>query len=291
MLNYHHLYYFLKISELGTISKASKILNVGQPALSHQLKLLEQYFGEPLFHRQNRKLVLSEAGKIAQGYAQDIFSLGKELEEVMEGKPYSHRPNIRIGSLASIPKHIITQTVEFVRETFNCQFTILEEKGDELLNQLFAHKLDIFISNHDLSADKRVISKRLSRMPIYLYGSPEHKNLTKNFPKSLDGSNIILPTKDSKLFHDVEHFLEKKKINFQSAAVCQDTSVQKILATHGVGLTPQPEVAVHELVADGKLISLGPLSGVYEEFFLITTKKRIESPIIDRILGDFKPHL
>lgn len=287
MLNYNHLFYFYHIADLQSVSRASEKLNVGQPALSSQLKQLEEYFGEPLFLRQNRKMVLTDAGKVAYGYAQDIFGLGVELEEVMSGKPYSHRPHIRLGSLSSIPKHILTQAIEFVRSRHDCQFTVVEEKGEELLNQLFSHKIDLFISNHNPAPDKLIYSKRLARLPIFLFGAPSMKAYKENFPKSLSGASLILPTKDSKLYHDVEHFLEQKKIKFDTAAVCQDTSVQKILATHGVGLTPQPVVAVTELVQDKKLIDLGQLKGVYEEFFLISTQKRTEVPLVESIMSEF----
>ncbi|MCB0378410.1 MAG: LysR family transcriptional regulator [Bdellovibrionales bacterium] len=287
MLNYHHLLYFREIANHQSISKASQVLHVGQPALSTQLKQLEDFFGEALFTRENRRMTLTEAGKVALGYAEDIYQLGQELKEVMSGKPYSQKPHIRIGSLSSIPKHILIRAVNQAKALADCQFTVVEERNEELLNQLFAHKLDFFISNHNPASDKIIYSRKLAKLPIYLFGDASYKRLAKNFPKSLDGESLILPTKDSKLFHDVEHFLEKNNIHFQTAAVCQDTAVQKLLASEGIGLTPQPRLAVEELLKEKKLFAIGRMPGVYEEFYLITTKRRTHNPVLDQVTQTF----
>ncbi|MCT4641008.1 MAG: LysR family transcriptional regulator [Bacteriovoracaceae bacterium] len=80
-LNYHHLIYFKEIATQGSISAASKLLNVGQPALSSQLKQFENFLGIDLFVRKGRRLVLTDAGRIILDYALKINEL-RELEEI-----------------------------------------------------------------------------------------------------------------------------------------------------------------------------------------------------------------
>ena len=78
-LNYHHLLYFRTIATEGSISRASEKLSVGQSALSSQLKQLEESIGQQLFQRKGRSLELTEAGKVALEYAEEIFQKGEEF--------------------------------------------------------------------------------------------------------------------------------------------------------------------------------------------------------------------
>src|SRR5262249_58752264 len=86
-LNYHHLLYFWTVVRAGSIHKASTELRVSAPAISTQLKLLEDQLGEKLLTRSGRRLVLTEMGKTVFGYAEDIFTLGRELVDVGKNRP------------------------------------------------------------------------------------------------------------------------------------------------------------------------------------------------------------
>ena len=76
-LNYHHLFYFWTVVKAGSIHKAGLELRISPPAISTQLKLLEDQLGEKLLVRAGRRLVLTETGTTVFGYAEDIFSLGR----------------------------------------------------------------------------------------------------------------------------------------------------------------------------------------------------------------------
>ena len=88
-LNYHHLYYFWITAKEGSISGASEKLRVGQPTISTQIKNLECSFNHSLFVRKSRGLHLTEAGKVVLDYANQIFSLGNELMEVVKDETFS----------------------------------------------------------------------------------------------------------------------------------------------------------------------------------------------------------
>ena len=102
-LNYHHLFYFRTIANEGGIARAAVKLRLGQPTLSTQLKHLEDAVGRPLFERKNRSLVLTEAGKIALDYAENIFRAGDELLQVLADGAISGRTDVKIGALDSVP--------------------------------------------------------------------------------------------------------------------------------------------------------------------------------------------
>lgn len=255
-LNYHHLLYFRAIATEGSISKASEKLLVGQPALSAQLKQLEESFSEKLFERRNRKLILTDAGKAALKYANQIHDLGSELLEVLNSKSHSAKPRLGIGSMDSIPKNLVVQIIQAARKFQDCHVTALDGTGDELYRLLTAHSLDVIISNHHLifGDDKSVFSRSIAKLKIGVYGAKPFLPLKKGFPKSLVGQPLILPTQHSKLRHDVDHFFESHKIVINVVADTQDTTVQKLLAAEGEGLIVEPEFAVKVLLAEKKTI-------------------------------------
>lgn len=289
-LNYHHLKYFKTIATEGSISKASEVLSVGQPALSAQLKQLEISINHQLFERRNRKLFLTDAGKVTLKYANEIFGLGSELQEVLKQKSFTTRPHIKIGAINSAPKHLVTELIKETLRTKDCHFTIIEGAGDELYRELTAHTIDLILSDVPLmlSSEKTIYSHSIGKRPVNIYGSEKFKHLKKNFPKSLEEQPIVLPTVHSRLRHDLEHFFDRNNINYNLIAETQDTSIQKILAEDSKGVIAEPEFAVKEMLKDKKLIKIGNLKGVHQEFFLISTQKFIKNNLVLQVKKSFK---
>ena len=86
-LNYHHLHYFWAVAKEGNMTRAAQRLHVSPSALSTQIRQLEESLGQPLFEREARSLKLTEAGRLALGYAESIFATGNELMSVFrEGR-------------------------------------------------------------------------------------------------------------------------------------------------------------------------------------------------------------
>ena len=75
-LNYHHLYYFWTVARTGHLTRAAESLHISQSALSGQIRKLEESLGYDLFVREGRRLRLSEAGRVAFTYAEEIFRQG-----------------------------------------------------------------------------------------------------------------------------------------------------------------------------------------------------------------------
>ncbi len=285
-INYHHLIYFKEIALKGTISKASETLKVGQPALSSQLKNLEEYLGVELFERKNKRLHLTEAGKVTLEYATKISDLGQELIQIIDNKSFSERINLSVGALDSVSKHLICDIVDFAHKKTGCFLSILEDSIESLLSQLVSHQIEIIISDHKLSnlENKQIYSKRIVHRPVVAYAPPQFKHLKRSFPKSLNGAPCIVPTKHSKLRHDVEHYLEIMGVEPEFIAETQDTALQKILAAKGEGVVFLPEFTTKDLVQNKKLIKLGVLDNVYVEYFLIYSKRIFENPAVDLVI-------
>ena len=290
-LNYHHLMYFKAIATEGSISKASEKLLVGQPALSAQLKQLEEAFGKQLFERRNRKLFLTDAGKIALRYANQIHSLGTELQTVLGDQSLSIKPHIQLGALDSVPKSLVVKLVEWARRNFDCHVTLLDGTGDSLYRQLDSFAIDLVLSDHHIvpaQEGKSIQTRSIGKVPISIYSSEKFEGLKEQFPSSISGQPLVVPTKHSKLRHDLDHYFETHNITPNIVAETQDTTTQKLLAADSYGLIAEPHFAVKHYVKEGKLIKLGRLAGVYEEFFLISNKRVIENPVAIRLMNEFK---
>lgn len=285
-LNYHHLFYFRAIANEGGIARAAEKLRLGQPTLSAQLKQLEDMVGKPLFERRNRKLILTEAGKAALDYANEIFRLGDEMLEVLKDRTPEDQPHLQIGALDSVPKNMILSLVLAAQKISPCAVSILEGKGDELFRELRTHKLDLILSNYPSQAleEAQVFSKSVARLPVSVYGSKKYAALKRSFPSSLDGKPFVLPTTHSKLRHDLNHYFKLHGIQTLPVAETQDSSLQKLLAEHGVGLAPFSEV---EGVKEQNLIRLGRLKDVFEEIWLISAQRKLENPIASKLMNSF----
>jgi len=285
-LNYHHLFYFRVIATEGGIARAAEKLLIGQPTLSAQLKQLEDHLGKALFERRHRKLILTEAGKATLDYANEIFRLGDEMLEVLKDRTPDNQAHLQIGTLDSVPKSVILSLVMAAYKVSPCAVSILEGKGDELFRELRAHRLDLIVSNYPSQALEKaqVFSKSVGKLSVSVYGAKKFKKLKSSFPKSLDGMPFVFPTTHSKLRHDLNHYFKLQDIRALPVAETQDTSLQKLLAEHGVGLAPFSEV---ENSRENHLIRLGQLKDVYEEIWLISAQRKIENPIAAALMKSF----
>lgn len=288
-LNYHHLHYFYVIAKEGSIAKAAEKLGMGQPALSTQLKQLEESLGKELFERRRQRLHLTEAGRIAVEYAEQVFHLGSEMVEVLQDRLPNNRIHVQIGALDSVPKPIISEMVLQAYRYGNCSVSLLEGRGDELRRELNAYQIDLLLSNYPPNLDSQTVyAKSIAKLDVVVCAAPQFKNLRKDFPRSLEGKPFIFPTKHSKLRRDLEHFFAVNDILVDRIAETQDTSLQTLLGQEGVGLIPIAEVAAQDLVKEKKLIVLGKLEGVFEEIWLMSANRKMDNPIAAKMMADYK---
>jgi len=288
-INYHHLFYFKKIAEEGTVSKAAEKLRVGQPTLSAQLKQFEDTLGVPLFERHHKKLVLTEQGKVALDYSKNIFRMGSEMYEVLHDRLKPLKPTLHLGALDSVPKQIVLQLVKHAFRISPCQITLSEGRSDELLRELTAHRMDLMVTNFMPSgADaKGLYPKSITKKNVAFYGAPKFKTLRKGFPKSISGEPMILPTYDSRLRQDLDHWAKLHKIELNVITESQDISVKKLMAINEMGLIPTATHTVTGQVLRGELVEIGQLQGVHEELFLVTAQRKIANLIASKLMESF----
>lgn len=289
-LNYHHLYYFWITATEGSISSASKKLRVGQPTISTSIKNLEESLNQSLFNRKSRGLHLTEAGKVVLDYSNQIFTLGNELMEVIKDETFSKRTRLQFGALDSVPKSLVQSLIHSAQNIAPCAITVIEGGGDYLFRELEAHRIDLVISNFPptIGDSKHYFSRLLAKIPITVFSTKKFRPLKRKFPQSLQDQPFIMPTLHSKLRHDLNHFFQINKITIDVVIETQDTSIQKLLGNEGMGLVPLPDFAGKELIKEGKLIKIGNLQGVTEDFWLVSSPRKFSNPIAETLMKNFK---
>ncbi len=288
-INYHHLFYFKTIAEEGTVSKAAEKLRLGQPTVSAQLKQFEENLGVQLFERNHKKLILTEHGKVALEYSKNIFKMGSEMYEVLHDRLKPLKPTLHLGALDSVPKQIILHLVKQALRISPCQITLSEGKSDELLRELTSHRMDLMLTNFlPTGTDaKGLFPKSITKNNIAFYAAPKFIKLKKNFPESISGQPVILPTYDSKLRQDLDHWAKLNNLELNIIIESQDISVKKLMAVNGLGLVSAAKYTVTEQLLRQELIEIGQLKGIYEELYLVTAQRKMENQIAAKLRDSF----
>jgi len=280
-LNYNQLYYFFKIAELGSISMASKNLLISSPALSMQLKELEEFLDTPLFDRVGNKLVLTESGAIVCEYARDIFKLGFELRDTIGDRKHNQERNkIEIGCQDTIPKAIADELLTFLIENKNCKVVLKEGNREELIRLQNDFKLDIILTNSVPSVDNSFIyeSKLLMKESLVILGHPKFK-AAKGSLVEIGKLPFILPTYDSSIRQKLETYFVDHKLALDVVAEVEDNATEIDLALKGLGLIIVMKNSIPEYVAKKSLIELFSIKEIQEEVWLILGKRKILNPV------------
>lgn len=275
-LNYNQLYYFFQIAETGSIVLASKKVLISSPALSMQLKELEETLGTPLFDRVGKKLVLTEAGIIVHEYARDIFKLGYELRDTLADRNQDKtRSKIEIGCQDSIPKKVADELLSFLIDQKKCKVILREGNRDALMRLQNDFKLDLILTNSlpETNHDTVIETKLLFKEELSFVGHPKFKNVK---PKD---APYILPTYDSNIRQKLDQWFVDKDINPDIIAEVEDNATEIDLALKGHGLVAVMKSSVDRLMKEKKLIEIAPLKKVEEEVWMIVGKRKLLNPI------------
>jgi LysR family transcriptional activator of nhaA len=194
-LNYRHLGYFWAVARTGNLTRAAGRLRVSQSALSVQIRRLEQQLGQPLFAREGRRLVLTDAGALALNYAETIFTAGAELLSVMREEQAVGRRALRVGSVATLSRNFQENFLRPLLAQDDIELTIASGSLEELLERLRAHHLDVVLSNRPAHGDARRPwrSRRVARQSVSLVGERHRGRQPFQFPADLRGRRLLLP--------------------------------------------------------------------------------------------------
>jgi LysR family transcriptional activator of nhaA len=278
-LNYNQLYYFYQIALTGSIARASKAVLISSPALSMQLKELEETLGTDLFIRSGNKLILTEAGTIVFEYAKDIFKLGTELRDTLRDcKRDFGRSRIEIGCQESIPKKVSDELLSFLIEG-QSRVLLREGRKDELVEMQNQYKLDLIVLNSvpDVK-DHGLETKLLAREELCFVAHPKFRAMKSTYPNSLKKAPFILPSYDSSVRHKIDYFFKQHKLEVDVVAEVEDAAPELDLALKGYGLICTIRKSVQRELKEKRIIEVGSLDGAFEEIWMIAGKRKMLNP-------------
>ena len=285
-LNYHHLRYFRAIANEGSLTRAAERLNLSQSALSTQLRSLEENLGQPLFLRQNKSLVLTEAGRIALDYAQSIFRSGEELVDVLQNRASGQRHILRVGAVATLSRNFQLALLRPLLGRSDVELIIRSGNLRDLLAQLRAHTLDVVLSTLPVRRDAETDwhSHLLDEQPVSLIGQRSRKRTRFSFPDDLRTTPLLLPSLDSNIRVAFDLLLEQFAIRPIIAAEVDDMAMLRLLAREGAGLALVPPVVVRGELDSGLLVERHRIDAIRESFYAITPSRRFPNSLLRDLL-------
>lgn len=284
-MNYKHLHYFMQVAKTGSVLGASERLHVTPQTISGQIQLLEEQLGSPLFAKSGRGLVLTEAGRLALGYAEDIFSLGAELEQAVREHPTS-RPALefRIGVADALPKPIAYRLVEpATRIEEPVRLVCREWKLDNLLAELALHRLDLVLSDAPIppSVSVKAFSHQLGASGQTFFAAPAlAERYRAGFPDCLEGAPMLMPAQDSATGQKLQSWFQARALHPHVVGEFDDSALAKEFGRRGAGLFVAPTVLADDIERQFGVSAIGQADGITVEFFAITVERRITHPCV-----------
>jgi LysR family transcriptional regulator, transcriptional activator of nhaA len=283
-LNYHHLLYFWTVAKEGSIAKACEKLHLAQPTISGQLRMLEESLGEKLFTRAGRGLALTEVGQVVYRYADEIFGLGRELQEVLKGRPPGRPMRLLVGISDLVPKLIayrVLQPTLLMAEPV--QLVCHEDTPERLLADLADHRLDVVLSDAPVPPTIRVkaFNHLLGACGVTLFCAHGiAASFRKNFPASLDGAPFLLPTEGSHLRRSLEQWFDSRNIRPRVVAEFKDRALLKAFGQGGAGIFPAPSAIEREVREHYKVSVVGRPESIVESFYAISVERKLKHPAV-----------
>ena len=289
-LNYQHLYYFWHVARCGSVTEASQQLRLAQPTISAQLKSFEEVLGEKLFEREGRSLKLTEAGQLASCYAEQIFNIGQEFLDVLDGKAHGARREFKVGIADVVPKSLAFRLIDpaFSADS-GATVYCFEDKTERLLAQLSIAEIDLVIADRPLPPNVKVkaFNHFIGECGVsFLSARALAKKYKNNFPRSLNSAPLLLPTADSAVRHELDNWFDKLGIVPQCVGAFQDRALMKLAARNEKGIMVVPSVVEDEVKEEFNLALVGRSTEVKEQIYLISIERRLKNPLVLQICAE-----
>jgi len=285
-INYRHLHYFWVVAKEGSLSRAAARLGVAVQTISAQLAQLERDLGMALLAPQGRGLVLTEAGRTALGYADQIFQLGAEMQSALQETEANPPLRLAVGLVDALPKllaHRLLQRALSLPQRL--RLTCDEGDFEQLIADLALHKLDVVLSDRPMAAGSlRVFSHPLGDYGISFFAAKELAVACRQrFPESLNGAPLLLPSRNNALRGRIEHWLEAHRLRPEIVGEFEDNALLNTFGRSGLGLFPAPSELADEVAAQFGAELVGEAAGVREQYYAISSERRIRHPAVEAI--------
>jgi LysR family transcriptional activator of nhaA len=296
-LNYHHFLYFWVVAKEGSIVAASKQLLLAHPTISGQIHRFEEVLGEKLFVHSGRNLVLTDAGRVAFRYAEEIFSLGSEFLDTMQGRGTSHRPlRLVVGVADVLPPSLVRQ---FLEPAFKLKQPVrvicrADRSVSEFIAELALHTVDVVISDAPApsSGPIQAFSHRLGECGTTFFAQSRLANrIRRKFPLSLEGAPFLLPGAPSAIRGELDRWFRDLDVHPHIVGEFDDTALTKDLGRHGMGIFATPSVIEEEVMQAYKVRLVGRAPKVRQQFYAISIERKVANPAVAAICDSARREL
>ena len=288
MVNYKHLHYFWAVAREGGVARASERLNLTPQTISGQLSLLEEYLGADLFTRVGRNLELTETGRLVLSYADEIFSLGGELEEMIHQLPEGRPQLFRVGVVDVLPKSIAHRILEPALQMPEPVRMICREASlDTLLAELAVHRLDLVLADRPIppTVSTRGFSHKLGECAVSFFATRKlAKKLKGDFPRCLDGAPLLLPSSGNQLRSGIDQWLDIHRLHPRMVAEFDDSALMKAFGQEGAGIFIAPAAIEAEVEWQYAATAIGRTDEVQEHFYAISVERRVVHPVTSVVM-------
>lgn len=294
-LNYHHLHYFWLVVREGGIVPAAKKLRVSHPTVSTQVRKLEEALGQPLFDRSRRRLELTDPGRTVYEYAEQIFDLGRQMQDVLQGGQSDRPLKLAVGVTDAMPKLIVRRLLEpALHLETPVRLLCREDRTDRVLAELALGHLDVVLADTPVPSGSglRAYSHQLGECGVTFFAAPKTaRRLRGGFPNSLHGVPFLAPTGDYVLRRALEVWFDRVDVHPDIVAEFEDSALLKVFAQDGLGVFAAPSVMTSAIEGQYGLRSIGDTDDVKERFYAITTERRLRNVAVRAICDEARDHI
>jgi len=294
-LNYHHLHYFWVVARHGGVSKASALLRLAPPTISTQIHRLEAQLGDKLFVRRGRNLELTEVGQLVAQYADQIFTLGQGLLDVMEGRSRRRR-RLVVGVSDVLAKSLVHRILApaFAPE-LDLQVICRESRSTAaFVAELAARSLDVVLSDTPASrgSSVRMFDHELGECGTTWFAAPAlARRYRAGFPASLEDAPLVLPSLDSTFRGALDLWLRNHSVRPAVVAELDDIALASVLGEQGVGIFASPDVLEAEVRQRYRVHVVGRSPEIRRRFFAISLQREIQHPGVAAICARAREEL
>lgn len=283
-INYKHLHYFWVVAKCGGIGRASEQLHLTPQTISGQITLLEEVMGTTLFDRVGRRLELNDTGRMVFSYADEIFSLGEELEDALRHRPGDRPLQFTVGVVDSLQKSIAYMLLKpALQLPETLRIVCREGKLSNLLAGLAIQSFDIVIADGPMPSNSNVrgYNHLLGECDVTFFAAPAlAKQFKKGFPHSLDGAPFLMPGEDAAVRPRLIKWFDKERIRPRIVGEFDDGALLKEFGEAGTGIFCMPSAVAAQIRKQYGVIEIGRTSAVVEQFYAISVERRLSHPAV-----------
>lgn len=240
---------FHAVAVHGGFTRAAERLYLSQPAISDQVRKLEEHYGVQLFHRTKRSVQLSELGEQLLAITQRLFAAEGEAEELL-----SSSRALRSGQLTlavDSPIHVLPYIARFNERYPGIRISLVTGNTDEALGRLFDYRADLAVLGRPV-ADARLLCRTLSRGPLVAFVARSHPWAQRSdiALRDLDNLPMVLREQGSMTRQLFEEEMQQAGARLRPAIEVEGREAVRelVLAGMGVGVVSAAELGEHPQV-------------------------------------------